>query len=78
MAEAKVVELVAIDRAFFQGALVERGDTVMFTGSKLPTWAKPRAEAVAELAKSQRVAGDLKPKAAQTAVRKKSADLAGG
>lgn len=77
-AEVKAVELVAVERAFYQGALVNPGDVVMFTGSKPPKWAKPRAEAAASLAKATQPAGDLKPKAAQVAVRKKAADLAGG
>lgn len=77
MSESKAAELVAVERAFFQGALVEVGDTVMFTGTKVPRWAKPKAEATAMLAKSAQPAGDLKPKAAQTAVRKKAAGLTG-
>ena len=77
MSEPKAVELVAVERAFYQGAMVERGDTVMFTGAKLPKWGKAKAEAAEALAKSQRPAGDLKPKAAQAAVRKKAAGLAG-
>ena len=50
------------------------GANSIFTGDKLPKWAVKAEEAAARLAaKKQRPAGDLKPKAAQSAVKAKAA-----
>lgn len=76
MAKFENVQLVAVERGFRNDAMVEPGEAFVFTGDKLPKWAVKAEEAAARLAaKKQRVAGDLKPVAAQKAVGKKAAAL---
>lgn len=76
------VVLKATQRAFYQGALVEKGALIRFTGEKLPKWAKvpPEADVViaADAAKERASVGDTKPKAAQAAVKQKAAAATGG
>ncbi len=76
MAKFENVQLVAVERGFRNDALVEPGEPFVFTGDKLPRWAVKAEEAAARLAaKKSRPAGDLKPKAAQSAVRSKAVAL---
>lgn len=85
MAETKFepVKLVAVDRGFRGGELVERGEKFMFTPTKmgkdgkprLPKWAQPADQPLPK--KDSRTAGDLKPTAAQAAVATKRGALAG-
>lgn len=77
------ITLVAIDRGFVLGHMVEPGESFRFNpvnadGSprKLPKWAAPAGDP--RLAKPKpRAAGDLKPKDAQAAVRRKAGQLTG-
>lgn len=74
------MELIAIKRAFHDNALVEPGKPVQWPdGEKLPSWAVPKDKAAAalEAEKVKPLNGDLKPKAAQAAVRKKAAGASG-
>ena len=79
MAEEK---LIAVERGFHNNRMVEPGQGFMFemTGAdgkprKIPKWA---AKAEAYKAKPPKpVAGDLKPKATQEAVKAKAAELTG-
>lgn len=66
------VALVAVERAFYQGALINPGTPLTFTGDKLPKWAALPADAPAKL-KPKPVMADTKPKAAQAAVKAKAA-----
>ncbi|SDH22971.1 hypothetical protein [Propionivibrio dicarboxylicus] len=82
--ESTVITLVAVERGFYDGALVEPGaqiafDTVGSDGKtcKLPKWAAKPGDPRLSRPKPK-AAGDLKPKAAQSAVKNKSAALAGG
>ena len=76
MAKFENVQLVAVERGFRDGAMVEPGEAFVFTGDKLPKWAATAEDAAKRLAaKKQRPAGDLKPKAAQSAVKTKAAAL---
>ena len=76
MAKFENVELVAVERGFRDGAMVEPGEAFVFTGNRLPKWAATAEDAAKRLAaKKQRPAGDLKPTAAQKAVGKKAAAL---
>lgn len=77
------VQLVAVERGFRDGALLERGTRFSFTVSaldkqgnaRLPKWAQPADK---PLPPPKRMAGDLKPRAAQQAVKGKAAALTGG
>jgi hypothetical protein len=79
MSDNKTTEsilLVAIERGFLQGRMVEPGQTFQFNPvgadgkpRKLPKWAAKKGDPV--LNKPKPVAGDLKPKAAQDASKKK-------
>lgn len=84
--KAEVITLVAIERGFRNGRMVEEGaefpfKTVGADGKprKLPKWAVPKGDPV--LLKAKPKAGDLKPKDAQTAAKGKrdglSEDLVG-
>lgn len=82
-----LVELVAVERGFYKGAMVEPGRSFMYDpnpskpGSKVkpPKWAKPKEEATKVLSeKAAKVkAFDTKPKEAQQASRDKGAALTG-
>ena len=74
------MELIAIKRAFHDNSLIEAGHPVTWPdGVKPPSWAVPKDKAAAALAaeRSKPLNGDLKPKAAQAAVRKKAAGASG-
>jgi hypothetical protein len=85
MAEDKTVEpiqLVAVERGFAMGRLVEPGEKFLFNpvaanGSprKLPKWAAKPGDP--RIGKPKPTAGDLKPKAAQAAVKQKAGALSG-
>lgn len=76
MAKFENVQLVAVERGFRDGALIEPGESFVFTGDRLPKWASTAEDADKRLkAKVARPAGDLKPKAAQSAVKAKAAAL---
>lgn len=69
-----MVQLVAMEMAFMGNVLVKPGTVFSFPADrKLPKWAKPKGTPLPE----KRNAGDLKPKAAQDAVKVKSAELSG-
>lgn len=77
------ITLVAIQRGFAMGRMVEPGTSFLFrpvnkNGSrrKLPSWAVP-ADQVPEGGPAKRVDYDTKPKDAQEAVRRKTAELSG-
>ena len=82
------VELVATQRGFYRGRMVEPGKTFMFDpnpsvpGGKMkwPKWAKAAPEAQRELAEkaAKAKAFDTKPKDAAVASRGKAAQLVGG
>lgn len=81
--ESTVIQLVAVERGFLKGHLVEPGksfpfDTVDADGKprKLPKWAVKEGEAKPQKAKPK--AGDLKPADAQVAVKKKTDGLTEG
>lgn len=70
------VQLVAVERGFRDGAMVEPGVAFEFTGNRLPKWASTAEDAAKRLAaKKAKPAGDLKPKAAQSAVKAKAAAI---
>lgn len=76
-----VIELVAIERGFAMGRMVEPGSTFNFRAKgedgklrNIPKWAAPVGT---QLPKKPAPAGDLKPKDAQDAVKKKAAHLTG-
>lgn len=78
-----VVELVAVERGFRNGRMVEPGRKFQFTVKAvkegkpvLPKWAQPADKPLP--AKKAAVAGDLKPKDAQAAVAGKAGQLAAG
>jgi hypothetical protein len=74
------MELIAIKRAFHANALIEPGKSVTWPDDvKPPTWAVPKdkADAALEAEKGKPLNADLKPKAAQAAVRKKAAGASG-
>ena len=74
MAKFENVQLMAVERGFRDGAMVEPGTAFEFTGDKLPKWAASAEDAAKRLAaKKVKPAGDLKPKAAQAAVKSKAA-----
>ncbi len=77
------IMLVAVERGFAMGRLIEPGAKFLFdpVGSdgkprKLPKWAVQPGDA--RLSKPKPQAGDLKPKAAQAAVKQKAGQVAGG
>jgi hypothetical protein len=81
-----VITLVAVERGFYDGAMVEPGKSFRFQtiGSdgkprKLPKWAAKPGDP--RINKPKPIAGDLKPKAAQEASKGKQValgnDLAG-
>jgi hypothetical protein len=76
-----VIELVAIERGFAMGKLIEPGKKFMFRAKdhsgkprKLPKWAQL---ADIPLPKKPAAAADLKPKEAQAAVKAKAGALSG-
>lgn len=78
--EQNVIELVAIERGFLMNRMVHPGEvfrfrTVKADGSprKLPKWAAPKGTPLPV----KPTAGDLKPKAAQAAVKRKAGQLSG-
>lgn len=78
-----VIELVAVERGFAMGKLVEPGRKFMFRVNgedgkprKLPKWAQPADKPLPK--KDTRNAGDLKPVDAQKAVAEKRGQLANG
>jgi len=79
--QVETVKLVAIERGFAMGRMVHPGETFEFRTKtadgkdrKLPKWA---AVPGTQAPKKPAVAGDLKPKDAQAAVKKKAAVLTG-
>jgi hypothetical protein len=79
--QPETIKLVAVERGFAMGRMVHPGETFEFRvktadgkDRKLPKWAAPAASHVP---KKPAVAGDLKPKDAQAAVKKKAAVLTG-
>jgi len=76
------VKLIAVERGFRGGELVERGTKFNFTvtalgkdgTARLPKWAQMADK---PLPPPKRAAGDLKPVAAQKAVKGKAAQLTG-
>jgi hypothetical protein len=77
-----VIELVAVERGFAMGRMVEPGTKFMFRAKtadgkarKLPKWAQPSSQPVAK--KPEAKNGDLKPKDAQAAVAAKAGVLGG-
>lgn len=82
MAEVKNTEikLIAVERGFYGNRMIEPGQGFMFDAvgadgkdRKLPKWAAKPSEYKAKPAKP--VAGDLKPKETQAAVKTKMATL---
>lgn len=80
------VQLVAVDRGFYKGRMVEPNKSFVFDAVdadgkalKLPKWAKPKGEAQALLAaRAKKVqAFDTRPAAAQTAAKQKAGELGG-
>lgn len=81
-AEPEVIELVAVERGFAMGRMVEPGTVFKFRAKtadgkarKLPKWAQPADQPLPKKAGPK--AGDLKPADAQAAVRAKAGQLAG-
>lgn len=82
-----LVELVAVERGFYKGAMVEPGKSFMYDPNprkpgntvKPPKWAKPKEEAKKALSEqaAKVKAFDTKPKEAQVAAREKGAALTG-
>jgi hypothetical protein len=77
------IELIAVERGFAMGKLVEPGRKFLFRvrdrngkERKLPKWAQPANQPLPKKAALKN--GDLKPQDAQDAVRAKSGALAGG
>lgn len=80
--ESTTVQLVAVERGFYGNQMIEPGKSFTFESvgangrpRKVPKWAVPAEAYKAKPAKP--VAGDLKPKAAQAAVKQKAATLSG-
>lgn len=80
------VQLVAIERGFYEGAMVEPGAKFHFATKaadgkerKLPKWAVPVAQADAALKAKNKPpqAYDTRPTAAQREARRKGAALSG-
>lgn len=77
----ELVQLVALERAFLDGRLVEAGDKFAFSTQdadgkprKLPKWAQLATKPVPV---KKATPADLKPTAAQNAVANKRSQLAG-
>lgn len=77
-----VIELVAIERGFILGRMVEPGKTFRFRTKdsagnprKLPKWAQPAGQPLPKRVTAKN--GDLKPKDAQEAVKAKAGALTG-
>jgi hypothetical protein len=77
------ITLVAVERGFAMGRLIEPGTQFKFNPvgvdgkpRDLPKWAAPVGDA--RLSKPKPQVGDLKPKDAQAAVKQKAGQLAGG
>lgn len=69
------IKLVAVERGFYAGRMVEPGQKFEFSGKKLPKWAVKAEDFKPQ--KPKRMAGDLKPADAQAAVKHKTAELTG-
>jgi hypothetical protein len=84
--KSTVIKLVAIERGFLNGRMVEPGrtfqfDTVGADGKprKLPKWAAATAEdGEVKSSKARPKAGDLRPADAQAAVKAKQESLTNG
>lgn len=81
-AQATMLELVAVERGFVEGRMVEPGTSFSLPATradgkprKPPRWAALKSEYKPKPIKP--AAGDLKPKAAQAAVKTKAAGLSG-
>jgi hypothetical protein len=79
---AELIELVAVERGFVDGRMVEPGKSFVLPAldasgkpRKVPKWAAIKSQYQPKPTKP--VVGDLKPKAAQAAVKTKSATLNG-
>ena len=73
-APPEFVQLVAMEMAFMDGAMVKRGTVFSWpAGRKVPKWAKPAGTKLPE----PRNASDLKPKAAQDAMKRKAGQMSG-
>jgi hypothetical protein len=74
------VKLIAVERGFMNGAMVERGTKFTFTPTRLGKDGKPRLPKWAQPAEKplpvKPSVADLKPKAAQAAVKAKAGALA--
>lgn len=83
MTEAKFepVKLVAVERGFYQNAMVHPGTKFVFTPTRLGKDGKPRLPKWAQPADQplpvKPTVADLKPKAAQAAAKAKAGALAG-
>lgn len=78
---ADVIELIAVERGFAMGRMLEPGTKFLFRTAgrdgkarKLPGWAQPSDQ---PLPKKPATSPDLKPKGAQAAVMGKAAALTG-
>jgi hypothetical protein len=78
----EVIELVAVERGFAMGRLLEPGAKFKFRvkdrngkDRKIPKWAQPADQPLPK--KVAAFNGDLKPKDAQDAVKAKAGQLAG-
>lgn len=78
-----VVTLVAVERGFVRGRLVEPGKSFEFNTvgadgkpRKLPKWAVPAGDP--KLSRPKPQSGDLKPKEAQAASKEKTDGLTAG
>lgn len=76
-----IIELIAVERGFAMGRLVEPGTKFKFRAKdrngkdrKIPKWAQPADKPLPK--KAAVVNGDLKPKDAQDAVKAKAGALA--
>jgi hypothetical protein len=79
----ETIELVAVERGFAMGRMVERGHKFRFRVKgadgkerKLPKWAQPADQPLPK--KGEAKNGDLKPADTQAAVRTKAGQLANG
>jgi hypothetical protein len=75
MADEKAVDLVAVDRGFYRGKLIEPGKKFTFYGDKIPKWAAEPGKFVPK--KPKALGADTRPKEAQLAVKAKAAGLTG-
>lgn len=68
--------LVAVAHGFYDNRLLNPGDSFEFDGTKVPKWAAAPADAAKQLAKKGPItSADLKPVAAQAAVRRKASAI---